>query len=241
MKVGIFGDSFADEYLRTGRSWIECLREDYNYDVVTSFGYGGTSIEWSYNNFLNKGSNFDFIIFLLTDERRMHFTDFANNKELLFHMSTKKTEKEIVQKLRDNSKIKQWNIDEWNFNYNNTDKQILRGTELATIHYMNSSEWKKTAVEESIKYRNKSSIVIDFDSMLRLQKIDYDKFGLTLSVNVKGEGHNRPCHMSLKQNKEFAEYMNDNIQNGISILETLKEPEKHYTVSKTIEEADILC
>jgi hypothetical protein len=75
--------------------------------------------------------------------------------------------------------------------------------------------------------------------MLKLQKMDYNKLGLKLS-EVNGEGHNRPCHMSLRQNKEFAEYMNDNIQNGISILETLKEPEKHYTVSKTIEEADIL-
>lgn len=239
MNVGIFGDSFADEHLKTGRSWIECLREDYGYDVVTSFGYGGTSIEWSYNNFLNKGSNFDFIIFLLTDERRMHFTDSSTDKELLFHLTTKQTEKEIVQKLRENSKIKQWNVDEWKFNYNNNDKQILRGVELANIQYMDSFDWKKIAVEESIKYRNKSSIVIDFDSMLKLQKIDYDKLGLKLS-EVTGEGHNRPCHMSLKQNKEFAEYMNDNIQSGISILETLKEPEKHYTVSKTIEEADIL-
>lgn len=239
MKIGIFGDSFADEHMKNGKSWIECLREDYDYDAVTSFGYGGTSIEWSYNNFLINVDNFDFIIFLLTDERRIHFTDSSTDKELLFHLTTKQTEKEIVQKLRENSKIKQWNVDEWKFNYNSIDKQILRGMELANIQYMDSFGWKKIAIEESIKYRNKSSIVIDFDSMLKLQKMDYNKLGLKLS-EVNGEGHNRPCHMSLRQNKEFAEYMNDNIQNGISILETLKEPEKHYTVSKTIEEADIL-
>jgi hypothetical protein len=238
MKIGIFGDSFADEHMKNRKSWIECLRENYDYDTVTSFGYGGTSIEWSYNNFLTYGSNYDFVIFFLTDERRMHFID--KDRELLFHMNTKLTEKEIIQKLRDNPKIKQWNIDEWKFNYNNSDKQILRGMELANIQYMDSFEWKKIAVEESIKYRNNNSIVIDFDSMLRLQKIDYDNLGLELS-KVKGEGHNRPCHMSLKQNEEFAEYINDNIKHDLSILNTLIEPKKHYTISKTQDEADILC
>lgn len=240
MKIGIFGDSFADEFMHQGKSWVECLRDNYDYDEVISYGYGGTSLEWSYNNFLEHHSKYNAIIFIMTDHRRQHFFDKRNDKELLFHLNKNQTLIEIEQKLKwDNHKIQQWNKDKWKFRIDNTDKEILSSIEKLSLLYFDSFFWKTSAIHDSILHRVPNSVIIDFESMLRLQHIDYEYMGLDIS-KVKGEGHNRPCHMSLKQNSEFAEYMNDNIKNGISILETLKEPKKHYTVSKTNKEADII-
>lgn len=240
MKVGIFGDSFADEFLRDGKSWIECLRDNYDYDEVTSYGYGGTSLEWSYNNFLEHYNKYDTIIFILTDHRRHHFFDKRSNRELLYHLNKNQSLAEINTKLKwDNPRIKRWNKDKWNFMLDYTDKEILSSIEKLSLSYFDSFFWKTSAIHDSILHRVPNSTIIDFDLMLGLQHIDYEYMGLDIS-KVKGEGHNRPCHMSLKQNEEFAEYINDDIKNGISILETLKEPKKNYTVSKTNKEADII-
>ena len=240
MKIGIFGDSFADEHLKPSKSWIECLRDNYEYNEVTSFGYGGTSLEWSYNNFLEHYHKYDRIIFIMTDHRRQHFFDKKSGKELLFHLTKNQSIKEIKQKLEeDNLKIGLWNKVKWKFSLSKIDKELLVSIEKLTLLYFDSLQWKSSAIYDSILQRAPNSVIIDYDSMLRLQKIDYDYMGLKLH-STKGEGKNRPCHMSLRQNEEFAEYINDNIKNGISILETLKEPEKHYTISKTNKESDIL-
>lgn len=231
MKLGIFGDSFADENLKSGKSWIKCLREEYDYTDVISYGCGGTSLEWSYNNFLEFHTKYDRIIFLTTDYRRHHYFDFKSDKELLFHMDRETSLNQMIEKSKSNKK--------WKFKISGIDKDILHSIEKLNALYFDSFYWKNTAITESVLYKRPNSVIIDFESMLRLQHIDYEYMGLDLS-KVKGEGHNRPCHMSLKQNSEFAEYMNDNIKNGISILETLKEPKKHYTVSKTNKEADII-
>ena len=233
MKIGIFGDSFADEHMKPSKTWIECLRDNYDYHEVTSYGYGGTSLGWSYNNFLEHHSKYDLCVFLLTDQRRQHYYDKKSKKELLFHMSADVSLKEMSQKMSDDNDVK------FNFSTSANDRRILKSLEELTLLYQDSFDWKSSAIHDSILYRRPNSVIIDYDSMLRLQKIDYDHMGLKLD-KVKGEGKKRPCHMSLRQNEEFAEYMNDNIKNGISILETLKDPEKHYTISRTNKEADII-
>ncbi len=83
MKIGVFGDSFADEKVYEklpGKSWVEYLREDYNHDV-TSFGKIGTSIYYSYDLFLGLHKNYDKIIFVCTDLGRIHLPHYINVNE----------------------------------------------------------------------------------------------------------------------------------------------------------------
>jgi hypothetical protein len=75
MKIGIFGDSFANSILyykgqvdRVGKSWGEVLAEKYD---VTNFGLGGSSTYYSYVRFLEHNQKFDKVIFIVSSPGRM--------------------------------------------------------------------------------------------------------------------------------------------------------------------------
>lgn len=75
MKIGIFGDSFADNSTENPRfpideSWIKHI-SDMGHDV-TSFGRTGTSTYYSFTKFLEEYKNFDHIIFSYSSNHRMH-------------------------------------------------------------------------------------------------------------------------------------------------------------------------
>jgi hypothetical protein len=73
MKVATFGCSFAyvksnegyPIYNKNGKSWMQILSEDFNYDV-TNFGVSASSMYYSYSTFKENYKNFDKIIFLGT-------------------------------------------------------------------------------------------------------------------------------------------------------------------------------
>jgi hypothetical protein len=67
---------------------------------------------------------------------------------------------------------------------------------------------------------------------MNLQRLDYKN--LNIDFNPRLENNNRPCHLSLKQNEEFANYI---LQENF--LNTLTDAEKYYTISETKKEAGI--
>lgn len=79
MKIGIYGDSFAqsiiwpdDVHSRVGKSWSEVLSEKYD---VTNFGMGGSSTYYSYDKFVKSHDKFDKVIFISSQPGRMTLTD----------------------------------------------------------------------------------------------------------------------------------------------------------------------
>lgn len=220
MKIGIFGDSFADENLKPGKSWIENLRDN---NDVTSFGVGGTSLEWSYDKFLNNHSDYEVVIFLATEARRMHMWDYRTDKESLYHINSDNSKNEIMFKNKQRG---------WKFKLDNHDNIIFKGLDVLFLKYMDTFEWKSTAIEDSVKYKRPDSIVVQFDLLMNLQCLDYKN--LNIDFNPRLENNNRPCHFSLKQNEEFANYI---LQENF--LNTLTDAEKYYTISETKEEAGI--
>jgi hypothetical protein len=79
MKIGIFGDSFAqsiiwpaDVHRRVGKSWSEILSEKYD---VTNFGLGGSSTYYSYDKFIKVHDKFDRVIFISSQPGRITLTD----------------------------------------------------------------------------------------------------------------------------------------------------------------------
>ena len=79
MKIGIFGDSFAqsiiwpgDVHRRVGKSWSEILSEKYD---VTNFGLGGSSTYYSYKKFVKQQSKFDKVIFISSQPGRITLDD----------------------------------------------------------------------------------------------------------------------------------------------------------------------
>lgn len=76
MKIGIFGDSFADirKYNSTP-NWIDLLKERYN--KVQSFGLVGTNLYYSMKIFINQYKNFDKNIFVITSPYRIWANRFS--------------------------------------------------------------------------------------------------------------------------------------------------------------------
>ncbi len=73
--IGIFGDSFACRAWGndSGKSWPEILKEKHGYHKQTNFAEPGSSLFFSYHNFLKNinSQNFDKIIFVITSPGRL--------------------------------------------------------------------------------------------------------------------------------------------------------------------------
>lgn len=227
MRIGVFGDSFADENMREGKSWISWLRENDDVTSVTSFGKGGSSLEFSYQNFLNNHNSYDRCIFLATEPNRMHMWDRRRNIESMFQIDFKTSMNLLKGRLRDKHEKK----DEWKIRLDQEDNIILKGLDAMNKKYMNTHDWKTNAITDAVKYRRPDTIIAQFESLCDLQRLDMKN----LQSMPKYETNDRPCHMSLKQNEEFANYI---LQENF--LNTLEEVEKYYTLSKNKKEAGLL-
>jgi hypothetical protein len=80
MKIGIFGDSFADDrtmwvehFKDVGPSWIDYLR-DQNIEI-DNYAFGGSGLYFSYEKFISNFQKYDKIIFLVTSPGRISLPD----------------------------------------------------------------------------------------------------------------------------------------------------------------------
>lgn len=88
MKLGIFGDSFATftgakPSENAEHAWFDILSNKLNYELCTH-GLSGTSIYYSYKNFLEHYKSYDTIVFILSEvSRYTKFLSFENHPEPL--------------------------------------------------------------------------------------------------------------------------------------------------------------
>ena len=82
MKIGVFGDSFADK--NAEKIWWQFL-QNYGHEV-TCFGESGSSIVWSAKQILNAKNDFDFIIWCVTSPNRITVWQRANFTEKYVHV-----------------------------------------------------------------------------------------------------------------------------------------------------------
>jgi hypothetical protein len=66
MRIGIFGDSFADSNRKPTLSWTHYLADVLRAESISTFSRSGTSHWWSYEFFLKNYKDFDTIIFCHT-------------------------------------------------------------------------------------------------------------------------------------------------------------------------------
>lgn len=84
MKIGVFGDSFAEHRARD--IWWKYLEIDYGHEIEC-FGEGGSSIVFSAKKILEKFRNYELIIWCVTDSRRITVWHRANYKEIEVHVT----------------------------------------------------------------------------------------------------------------------------------------------------------
>ena len=262
--IGIFGDSYADpgpdslgydlnpniplsDRPDNFKSWPKKLFKYYN---VGYFASGGTSIEYSYVNFLKYQSKFDKIIFVRTFPHR--YTIFESNMEPL-DFSKLSFEKKISEMRYRFSmmlgNLKQSKITTMNIKrVEKVDKTIIK-----QMHNMHEFKMENNfndhlifeSITDSIKLRRPDTYFIDAfpihngPSLFTVTKADYHSVGSDVE-----DLDSRFCHLSLKQNEQLFNIVKNVIENktNMSIMDHLHQDvfEKYFTVSKTKEEAGLL-
>jgi hypothetical protein len=89
MKIAVFGDSFADDYhmwpnpyTGVGPSWVDYLR---NQNIeIDNYADGGTSLFYSYQQFISQYQKYDKIIFIVTSPGRLSVPTSDNRTEEFF-------------------------------------------------------------------------------------------------------------------------------------------------------------
>ena len=84
MKVGIFGDSFADENFHVDYAkypaWPTILREKYKLDVECH-GVAGSSLYYSFDKYISNHWRYDKVIFVATAPGRITLPDYIETKK----------------------------------------------------------------------------------------------------------------------------------------------------------------
>lgn len=100
MKIGVFGDSYADR--NVSPIWWRYLQSMHGHEVEC-FGEGGSSIIFSAKKILEKYQDYEFIIWCVTSSNRVTVWHRANYQEISVHVTgryhVKHPDPEIQQKI----------------------------------------------------------------------------------------------------------------------------------------------
>lgn len=233
MTILVLGDSFADRMQRHG-SWCDILGEILNEDVE-NYGLGGSSLSYSYNQFLKhyKPGKYSRIVFCATDYmRHLYFTDTPVDSYLRFHID-KKVSSEEMRVLHENE-----GKTEYPKSIDAIQNKILSAQQLIHAYYPNTYIWTERAITDSLKYTVQEPLLImKINELIKIQALDFESLGIKLDTRL--ETKQRPNHLSMKQSYQLAQYIAKYFTEDFDIQQVFDEPKIHFTISKTKEEAGL--
>lgn len=227
MKIGIFGDSFAQKM--SEHSWTVKLESLLDADF-TNYGLAGSDLYWSYNLFRQHHQDYDLNIFVATGSCRTSYFTWDRDTQSLKHV--------WMQKGSVHDSIN-WNKNLFKYDMTDVDKRLHKNNVYEWANYTNVDVVKHLAIYDSIKYLNKNTILINaFNEiedrcMSHIAMIDYEYHKRTQGPeNVQV----RPNHMSVAQNKIFAHFMFEHIKGSRNIVETMEPTtiKEFYPVTKNL-------
>ena len=225
--IAIYGDSYGIDH---NKGWVNLLCEKLDIDQ-TNYCRGGVSTDYAYDQFIKTHKNAEKIIFIVSSYTRGSVFSLRNNRaeHLAFYQNINFKELDHLNKGASGKKL---------------DKQLLKvlKNEVYKNTLYSSNIMYHTAYIDSIKFRRPDAhILFAFPfpgispvGMINISKLDWH------SLDLHEDDDFRMCHMSDKQNEEFANYMVKHINGEIDIHTTMQNPSKYYTTSKTLEEANWL-
>lgn len=90
MKLGVYGDSYADAKDKSSPiCWYNILAKSFGYNTsVDNYATAGSSLYYSYKNFLSTHKNYDLIIFLATEPHRYPISFSPKNIKITFYITS---------------------------------------------------------------------------------------------------------------------------------------------------------
>jgi hypothetical protein len=234
MKIGIFGDSFADEKVYEklpGKSWVEYLRTDYNYDV-TSYGKAGTSIYYSYDLFLTQNHHYDKVIFVCTDIGRIalpHYINVKKDFDWLRHIPNVNTaESHLSSKYHTHDSIAATKaaIEYFKYLYDSKKEEVIQNLILNDIRTRRPDTVLMYLHKEQSPWQHKDMVGLIDISVKELRAHGYE--------NVPMELDQRKCHISEANNKKLAGKVNSWLlgEEQTLMLEEFEDPTREEIESK---------
>jgi hypothetical protein len=255
-KIAIYGDSFAADY----EGWPKYFGELMKCDVKT-FGYYSTSIGYSYFKFLETHEEYDHVIFLWTDIKRVWLVSTPDKDEsiLQHHICFSPSEPKENSLGKEYYPLNAEYLGMPNQNISDINKKLLSTWIKTENHWSNTFRNKNLlsiiAMRDSVKHRRPDCFNIQsFDyfktnknkltekvtpGMWRITLFDMMQYSDKLSnVSEDPKSKKKFNHLTETQNKEFAQYLFESHQNkDFDIHKTFDYPPKYYTMSKSLEEA----
>jgi hypothetical protein len=191
MKIGIFGDSFADcswaSHFQSGPGWPELLADQYN---VTNHALAGTGLYYSYEQFCKHHKNYDRIIFVSSCVDR--FSVYLPNADKIFH---------IVPGA--------WNHSALIKNLNKNDLRILNAVENYVLYVLDPEReltFGKLMIDNICRMRNDVIILPAFpikDNLttpLHLISVMEEQYYNLSKINLNNLTDIRKCHLTDENN-----------------------------------------
>lgn len=237
-KIAIYGDSFAAAY----EGWPSYFGKLMKAEVKT-FGRHGSSVGYSYLKFLETHEEYDIVYFLWTAFNRNWLISQEKRTNKLIHHFSFQPECD-VENIFTIEKNTSENIQKWIIN-EHQNSQLFPEKNLINVFAMRDSVKLKRPDCKNIETvdfskLNKNKVTSDYIAgMMRIELMDMMQFssGTRWLDEIKTIRLN---HLTQIQNKEFASYLHISFSNDIDIHKTFKNPEKYYTMSKTLEESGFI-
>jgi hypothetical protein len=230
MKIGIFGDSFADDYTiwtqhftDVGPSWIDVLREQ---DIlIENHAAGGSGLYYSYEKFICNFEKYDKIVFAVTNPGRIYLSHNGNYGH--WH-SLSQVEMKLKQCVEYEEKIKLTAVHDY-FKYVKNEKYDNLVHDLMIEHMIEKHQCILMIPSfEYSRIQNKLplSAVTEFEAAF--WKLPTAFFGLnTMWADA------RKCHMCEENNLMFGHEVLNWVRNGqfnfdAKKFKTPTRPREHY-------------
>jgi len=223
--IAIYGDSYGTYH---NKGWVNLLCDKLGKEQINHCE-GGSSTDFAYSNFLQTHHLADTIIFIVSSYTRGSIFTLKNNRpeHIAFYQNTTLAEIDKQNKSASGKRI---------------DKKLgkIIQNEIYKNKVFDSNVVYHRAYIDSVKYQRPDAHIIfafPFPGVCPVGMIDISKLDWN-NLSLHEDNDYRMCHMSNKQNEEFANYMVQHINKEIDIHDTMINPSQYYTTSNTLEEAN---
>ena len=232
MKIAIYGDSWASEGLNEPHNylgWPEIITNQPGYEV-TNFAVPGSSLYYSYKEFLKNHKNYDVNIFLITLSGRLYIKSIPEFREnntskhipnLLNVINRKKQlPNEHLDPVIENQIIKIYDAVEKYFTYIQ-DKDHDELVDRALLHHARSMS-NNTIFIHCFRGSDEFSLIHVYEMENESMGADEKYFSKGIQMNTEIDGKllidARICHMTKRNNELFAEKLIKSIEeNNLSV------------------------